>query len=197
MSTKSAASPGGWREPQGPSQPDGDLYDSIRNGDQVTIETRHGNLLKGRAVMLGPGGWVLNLGGAHGTPGIANRDNVVAVRKRRGASAERVASSFQASHPKVAGIPHEVVQVSGDVKEVWRFYLMEDGPSFTLYLNEYTEFKKVPPRKWVVSRYYARLNSRDSKMEKDGVPLPEDVVREVKDSIKQVIDTLPVTLGRR
>jgi hypothetical protein len=37
---------------------------------------------------------VLNLGGPHGTPGIANRENVVAVRKRRGASAERVASAY-------------------------------------------------------------------------------------------------------
>ena len=80
--------------PTAPAKPDGDLYDAIRNGDTVTIETRHGNLLKGRAVMLGPGGWVLNLGGPHGTPGIANRDNVVAVRKRRGASAERVSDLY-------------------------------------------------------------------------------------------------------
>ena len=92
--TKAASLPGGWHEPQSFSEPDGDLYDSIRNGDLVSIETRHGNILKGRAVMLGPGGWVLNLGGAHGTPGIANRENVVAVRKRWGASAERVATTY-------------------------------------------------------------------------------------------------------
>jgi hypothetical protein len=53
------------------------LYNSIRHGTEVMIETPHGSRLTGRAVMLGPAGWVLNLGGPHGTPGIASEENVI------------------------------------------------------------------------------------------------------------------------
>jgi hypothetical protein len=56
------------------------LYHSIRPGDQVTIVTPRGQQLKGRAVMKGPAGWVLNLGGAHGRPGIASPENIVKVK---------------------------------------------------------------------------------------------------------------------
>jgi hypothetical protein len=56
------------------------LFDKIRPRSRVTIVTPHGSKLTGRAVMRGPAGWVLNLGGAHGTPGIATDDNVIAVR---------------------------------------------------------------------------------------------------------------------
>lgn len=56
------------------------LFNKIRPRSLVTIVTPHGSKLKGRAVMRGPAGWVLNLGGAHGTPGIATEDNVIAVR---------------------------------------------------------------------------------------------------------------------
>jgi hypothetical protein len=52
------------------------LVDTISAGDIVTIITPHGQKLKGRAVMKGPHGWVLNLGGKHGTPAIASDENV-------------------------------------------------------------------------------------------------------------------------
>jgi hypothetical protein len=52
-------------------------YSSISNGDHVTIKTPQGQHQRGKAVMKGPGGWVLNLGGKHGTPGIANEKNYV------------------------------------------------------------------------------------------------------------------------
>jgi hypothetical protein len=55
----------------------------IQAGDRVTILVpngigRHGVEYKqktGRAVMRGPAGWVLNMGGAHGTPGVATVKN--------------------------------------------------------------------------------------------------------------------------
>lgn len=56
------------------------LYNKIRPGSRVTIVTPHGSKLTGRAVMRGPAGWVLNLGGPHGTPGIADDENTIAVR---------------------------------------------------------------------------------------------------------------------
>jgi hypothetical protein len=60
------------------------LIDSVRAGDQVTIVNRFGQQHTGRAVMpCIAGGWVLNMGGRYGTPGIANGDNTVKVGKGR------------------------------------------------------------------------------------------------------------------
>lgn len=56
------------------------LCDLIRPGSNVTIATPHGRLMTGRAVMRGPAGWVLNMGGLYGTPKIASDANVVKVR---------------------------------------------------------------------------------------------------------------------
>lgn len=61
---------------------DGSVLDTIKAGDRVTIRTPHGSILTGKAVMRGPAGWVLNLGGAHGTPGIASAANLVKVTRR-------------------------------------------------------------------------------------------------------------------
>ena len=56
------------------------LVDTISAGSRVTIVDRFGKQRTGRAVMRGPHGWVLNMGGRHGTPAIASADNVVSVR---------------------------------------------------------------------------------------------------------------------
>ena len=53
---------------------------TIRHGDRVTIVDRFGQKHTGTAVMRGPYGWVLNMGGPHGTPGIASTANIVRVR---------------------------------------------------------------------------------------------------------------------
>jgi len=63
--------------------------DTIRPGDRVTILVpngigRNGREYKektGRAVMRGPAGWVLNMGGRYGTPGVATEDNMVMVKR--------------------------------------------------------------------------------------------------------------------
>jgi hypothetical protein len=64
------------------------LVDSIRVGDRVTILVPNGigrdgvewTRKTGRAVMPGPAGWVLNMGGRYGTPGVATDENTVAVK---------------------------------------------------------------------------------------------------------------------
>jgi hypothetical protein len=59
----------------------------ISNGDRVTIINRFGQKSSGRAVMKGPHGWVLNMGGRYGTPAIADERNIVKVVKiKRGVS---------------------------------------------------------------------------------------------------------------
>lgn len=57
------------------------LVNLIRVGDRVTIIDRFGTRHTGRAVMQGPAGWVLNMGGRYGTPAIATDDNTTSVRK--------------------------------------------------------------------------------------------------------------------
>jgi hypothetical protein len=59
------------------------LMEHIRFGDRVTIVNRFGQMHTGRAVMRGPHGWVLNMGGPHGTPAIANESNICAVKARK------------------------------------------------------------------------------------------------------------------
>lgn len=64
------------------------LIDSIRPGDLVSILVPAGigrdgqewREATGRAVFRGTHGWVLNMGGAHGTPGVATAENVTRVR---------------------------------------------------------------------------------------------------------------------
>jgi hypothetical protein len=53
------------------------LVDAIRAGCRVTIVDRFGVQRTGRAVMRGPAGWVLNMGGRHGTPAIASDPSIV------------------------------------------------------------------------------------------------------------------------
>lgn len=60
------------------------LVQAIRPGDRVTIVNRFGQQSTGKAVMpSSSGGWVLNMGGAHGTPAIANESNIVKVKAGR------------------------------------------------------------------------------------------------------------------
>ena len=60
------------------------LIDTIGPGDRVTIVNRFGQESTGKAVMRSSaGGWVLNMGGKYGTPGIATADNVTKVKKAK------------------------------------------------------------------------------------------------------------------
>lgn len=69
-----------------------EFQQTIAPGDRVTILVPSGMSGKGqeyreatgRAVMHSAhGGWVLNMGGPHGTPGIADPWNTVKIRKAR------------------------------------------------------------------------------------------------------------------
>lgn len=67
----------------GPKPPS--LIDTVRPGDRVTIITLHGSRITGRAVMRrSAGGWVLNAGGRHGTPALADDRNTVNVKHAKG-----------------------------------------------------------------------------------------------------------------
>lgn len=61
------------------------MFDAIRAGDRITIVNRFGQEKTGRAVMYNPqyDEWVLNMGGAHGTPANATRKNVVKISPKK------------------------------------------------------------------------------------------------------------------
>lgn len=69
------------------------IFEEIKPHDRVTILKptgigRDGTEWKeytGRVVMRSPGigGWVLNMGGEHGTPGLASPENTVAINGKR------------------------------------------------------------------------------------------------------------------
>jgi hypothetical protein len=88
-----------WRE-QREHGGTGSLFDAIRHGDKVTFVDRFGQQRTGRAVMRGPGGWVLNMGGAHGTPQVVHEDMVVRVRKSNPSSKPRKGESPEKYHER-------------------------------------------------------------------------------------------------
>ena len=51
------------------------MYQEIKFGDTVYFSTPHSQTLKGKAVMKGTYGWVLNCGGRYGTPKVVTEKN--------------------------------------------------------------------------------------------------------------------------
>ena len=82
------------------------ILDSVRPGDMVTIMVpagmgREGQEWKeasGKIVMRSShGGWVLNMGGKHGTPGVADVNNIVGIfRRAKRTSLEKIAQQLVA-----------------------------------------------------------------------------------------------------
>jgi len=57
-----------------------DILRAIHRGDKVTITTAHGQQATGTAALLGPHGWVLNMGAGGARTAIATNDNIVNVK---------------------------------------------------------------------------------------------------------------------
>ena len=57
------------------------MFKEIQVGDTVYFSTPHSKELKGKAVMLGPIGWVVNMGGRHGMPNVVTERNFIKIRK--------------------------------------------------------------------------------------------------------------------
>ena len=57
------------------------MFKDIQVGDSVTMSTPQGQVLSGKAVVKGPYGWVINVGGRHGTPRVVHENNFVKMRK--------------------------------------------------------------------------------------------------------------------
>lgn len=59
------------------------MFKDIQSGDTLYFSTPHSKELKGKAVMKGPIGWVVNMGGRHGMPGVVTEKNFIKLRKGR------------------------------------------------------------------------------------------------------------------
>jgi hypothetical protein len=67
------------------------VFNSIAAGSRVRILVPNGiglagltyRVRTGRAVLKGPHGWVLNMGGRYGTPAVATVENIVSVIRER------------------------------------------------------------------------------------------------------------------
>ena len=59
------------------------MFKEIQVGDSVTMSTPQGQEVRGKAVMKGPHGWVINIGGRFGTPKVVNESNFIKMRKGR------------------------------------------------------------------------------------------------------------------
>ena len=57
------------------------MFKDIQSGDTIYFLTPHSKELKGKAVMKGPVGWVVNMGGRHGMPGVVTEKNFIKLRK--------------------------------------------------------------------------------------------------------------------
>lgn len=57
------------------------MYSEIQIGDWVTMTTPQGQEIRGKATIQGPYGWVINVGGRHGTPRTVHENNFVKMRK--------------------------------------------------------------------------------------------------------------------
>ena len=57
------------------------MFKEIQVGDSVTMSTPQGQEVRGKAVMKGPHGWVINIGGRFGTPKVVNENNFIKMRK--------------------------------------------------------------------------------------------------------------------
>ena len=61
------------------------VVSQIRNGDRVTIKTRFGKEVTGKARIFNreQNLWVLNMGGTNGTPGLADEENIVSINGKK------------------------------------------------------------------------------------------------------------------
>jgi hypothetical protein len=79
------------------------ILSQVQHGDRVTIlvpagigrEGQEWSKATGRAVMRNDYGWALNMGGTHGTPGVATTRNIVSVRKGKAGSKTVIAARNQ------------------------------------------------------------------------------------------------------
>ena len=70
------------------------MFTDIMVGDTVYFSTPHSKELKGKAVMKGPIGWVVNMGGRHGMPSVVTERNFIKIRKGKNRKLDYLGNFF-------------------------------------------------------------------------------------------------------
>jgi len=103
------------------------ILDEIRHGDKVTIlmpsvlgrEGQEYAPRTGTAVMRGPHGWVLNLGGRFGTPAVATETNIVRVRKVNPSKRPKLRKGESAPEYHARRVQEIVAKMPKPIREVF------------------------------------------------------------------------------
>lgn len=145
-----------------------DLFDAIRPGDRVTIVNRFGQQQTGRATIINRKDdvVVLNMGGPHGTPGIATRENVVRVVPGKG---KRGGFIFNQGNPRRR---RRGVQRARRMKKNPRLHFVETiAPNQTIvshgsvvgfisYKQPVAVYDTIGMKVYVVDEFFSKTTSR-------------------------------------
>lgn len=139
----------------------GDIEDAIHVGDKVVVTNRFGQERTGRAVMRGPHGWVLNMGGAHGTPQVATNENIVKVI-RKGTRPDRLEHHIEGEENPSAygrGPAHGMINIHSTYDRLDAEALSEHLKEDHAILNEVAsgQSRVRPGHKF----WYVLVNARD------------------------------------
>lgn len=114
------------------------IVDQIRPGDTVTFRDRFGRACKGKAVMFGPSGWVLNMGGKYGTPAVVNESKIEKVTRSRSAASGYASRVLGKQNPATA---YEIYNEKTGQTMGREFPTKAEADNFIRYLKAGTNLK--------------------------------------------------------
>lgn len=114
------------------------IVDQIRPGDTVTFRDRFGKACKGKAVMFGPSGWVLNMGGKYGTPAVVNESKIEKVTRSRSAASGYASRVLGKQNPATA---YEIYNEKTGQTMGREFPTKAEADNFIRYLKAGTNLK--------------------------------------------------------
>lgn len=109
------------------------IVDQIRPGDTVTFRDRFGKARKGKAVMYGPSGWVLNIGGKYGIPLPVKESQIEKVVRSRSAASRYASRVLGKQNP------------AGYIDSFGRFRPIRSGTRYGNYKGKRMQWQDVTP----------------------------------------------------
>lgn len=109
------------------------IVDQIRPGDTVTFRDRFGKARKGKAVMYGPSGWVLNMGGKYGTPAVVKESQIEKVTRSRSAASGYASRVLGKQNP------------AGYIDSFGRFRPIRSGTRYGNYKGKRMQWQDATP----------------------------------------------------
>ena len=143
------------------------IVDQIRPGDTVTFRDRFGKARKGKAVMYGPSGWVLNIGGKYGIPLPVKESQIEKVVRSRSAASGYASRVLGKQNPYKH--PGAVSFESLGIGERFKFAPWGPGP---IDRTSHTVYTKTSGRRYTDGKYSFRVGSVKATVERYGKQNP-------------------------